>query len=197
METAMNLGMNVSCGHVNMSNPSRKPTRAALLLAIVALACVAPRTVRADETVQLEGTFSVWYMYPSTVNYCSPSGGDLSIEAQGLGTFPGLGAMFLTVKKCFTFSDGTYAGVFHLTAGNGDVIDGTYAGTQGPGDENGYGPFQGVLTITGGTGRFRHASGALTFKAVSGPDSVSVVSPTANGMAFYLIDGRMRSQEKH
>lgn len=190
----MNLGMNVRRGQVNTSNPSPKPMRAALLLAVLALAWVAPSPARADETVRVEGTFSVWYMYPSALNYCTSGGGDLSIEAQGLGTFPGLGAMFLTVKKCFTFADGTYAGVFHLRAGNGDVIYGTYAGTQGPGDENGYGPFQGVLTITGGTGQFRHASGALNFKAVSGPDSMSVVSPTANGMAFYLIQGKMRSQ---
>ena len=193
----MNPGMKFTSGQANAGNRLRKRTRAALLVAIVALAWAVPSPGRADDIVNLEGTFSVWYMYPSAVNYCLPSGGDLSIEAQGLGTFPGLGAMFLTVKKCFTFSDGTYAGGFNLTAGNGDVLAGTYAGTQGAGDENGYGPFQGVLTITGGTGRFRHASGVLKFNAVSGPDSVSVVSPTANGMAFYLIQGRMRSQEKH
>ena len=40
------------------------------------------------------------------------------MEAQGLGNIEGLGSVFLTVKKCFTFSDGRYARTFALAAGN-------------------------------------------------------------------------------
>jgi hypothetical protein len=72
------------------------------------------------------------------------------------------------------------------------------AGTQSAGDENGFGPFQGTLTITGGTGRFRHASGGLNFTAVAAPASVgATTSPTSNGMAFYLVQGNMVSPETH
>ena len=76
-----------------------------------------------------------------------------------------------------------------MSGANGDTLRGTYEGTQGSYDENGFGPFQGVLTITGGTGRFRHARGRLTFGAVARADSVSAISSTLNGMAFYLIRG--------
>jgi hypothetical protein len=86
-----------------------------------------------------------------------------------------------------------------MTAGNGDTMEGTYAGTgdRSLRDENGFGPFQGTLTLTGGTGKFRHTSGVLSFTAVLGPASVGVTSPTANGMAFYLVQGDMVSPERH
>ena len=70
-----------------------------------------------------------------------------------------------------------------------DALHGTYEGTQGSLDENGFGPFRGVLTITGGTGRFRNTTGRLTFEAVAGPDSVGAIGSTFNGMAFYLVRG--------
>ena len=86
-----------------------------------------------------------------------------------------------------------------MAAGNGDSMEGTYAGTQDRSlrDENGFGPFQGTLTVTRGTGKFRHSSGVLSFTAVSSPVSVGVTAPTANGMAFYLVQGNMVSPERH
>jgi hypothetical protein len=113
-----------------------------------------------------------------------------------------LGPLFLTVKKCLTFPAafpaGVYTGTFKMTAGNGDALEGTYAGTQDFSlkDENGYGPFQGTLTFTGGTGSFSYANGALSFTAVASPVSVGVTAPTANGMAFYLVQGNMVSPQK-
>jgi len=70
---------------------------------------LAPTPVLADDSVRSDGTFTVSYMYPSAVDYCAPSGGDLSIEAQGIGRISGLGPMFLTVKKCLKFADWTLA----------------------------------------------------------------------------------------
>jgi hypothetical protein len=168
---------------------------ASLVLATVAVA-LAPTPVLAHDTVRIDGTFTVSFMRPSAVNYCAPSGGDLSIEAQGIGRISGLGPMFLTVKKCFKFSDGTYAGTVVMTAANGDTLNGTYAGTQFARNENGFGPFQGTLTVTGGTGRFRHARGGLTFTAVAAPASVGVTSPTATGTAYYLVQGNMVSSDR-
>jgi hypothetical protein len=169
----------------------------ALLVAAAAVALTAT-PVRAGDSVRIEGPFTVSYMGPSAVDYCAASGGDLSIEAQGIGRISGLGPMFLVVKKCFRFADFTYAGTFTMTVANGDTLHGIYAGTQSPPDENGFGPFQGTLTVTGGTGRFRHARGALDFTAVASPASVGAgPAPTANGTAYYLVRGSMVSPEKH
>jgi hypothetical protein len=186
----MTVAMTAKFAKENIMNRMRTSILTVLVLAIVGAAS-APTPAFADDRVRIEGTFSVLYMYPSAVNYCSPAGGDLSIEAQGLGDISGLGPMFVTVKKCFTFSDGTYAGTFTMTAGTGDTLTGTYAGTQEPPDENGYGPFQGTLTVKRGTGRFQRARGTLKFMAVGSPTSVGANASTATGMAFYLVKGNM------
>ena len=148
---------------------SEVDTRAALVLAATAVA-LAPTSVLADrDTVDRRDLHGVGDMGPSRRILRDGGPGNFSIEAQGIGRISGLGPMFLTVKKCSSDSDFTYAGTFKMTAGNGDTLNGTYAGTQSAGDENGFGPFQGTLTITGGTGRFRHARGGLTFTAVRDP----------------------------
>ena len=94
------------------------------MLMALSVVASAPTPARADDRVRVEGTFSVLYAYPSAVNYCV--GGaetiNVSIQAQGLGNIPGLGPLFLTVKKCFTLSDGTYAGSFTMSAANGDAM---------------------------------------------------------------------------
>lgn len=192
----MSIGIEADFAKGNMMSLRRKSLCASLVLAAVAVA-LAPTPVLADDSVRSNGTFTVSYMYPSAVDYCAPSGGDLSIEAQGIGRISGLGPMFLTVKKCLKFADWTYAGTFKMTAGNGDTLNGTYAGTQSSGDENGFGPFQGTLTVTGGTGRFRHARGGLNFQAVASPTSVGVTPGTVNGMAFYLVRGAMSSRDQN
>jgi hypothetical protein len=129
------------------------------------------------------------------VDYCGGAPGTTAIEAQGIGSIKGLGPMFITVKKCFTFSTLTYAGMFMLSSGPsgvGDTLTGIYNGTQRPGDENGFGPFDGTLTITGGTGRFSHStSGVLAFTAVASPVSTSATPSKFNGTAYYLIRGKM------
>jgi hypothetical protein len=186
----------------------RNSVLGALVLAAVALT---PKAVLADEGVPIDGTFAVSFMRPAapsavTGPYCASGG--TPIEAQGIGSVSKVGPLFLTVKKCLTFPvafpAGVYTGTFKMTAGNGDTLEGTYEGTQDFSlkDENGYGPFQGTLTFTGGTGSFRHARGVLSFTAVTSPVSASV-TPTgvpsgspANGMAYYLVRGTM-SHEKH
>ena len=64
-------------------------------------------------------------------------------------------------------------------------------------DENGYGEFQGTFTVTGGTGRFRHASGVLRLTAVTSAFSLAATPPAIlTGAAFYLVQGTMLSPEK-
>ena len=183
----------------NIMRLLRNSVLGVLVLAAIAVA-LAPKAVFADEGVPIAGTFAVSYMRPAapsavTGPYCASGG--TPIEAQGIGSVSRLGPLFLTVKKCLTFPvafpAGVYTGTFKMTAGNGDTMEGTYEGTQNFSlrDENGYGPFQGTLTVTGGTGRFSHASGVLSFTAVTSPVSVGFTAPTVNGMAYYLVRGRM------
>jgi hypothetical protein len=180
-----------------MRNRCVTSLRLALLAGIVLL----PQAVLADDDVPIKGTFTVSYMRPSAVNYCASPTGTTAIEAQGIGSITGPGPLFITVKKCFTFSTLTYAGMFMLSSGPsgaGDTLTGIYAGTQRAADENAFGPFDGTLTITGGTGRFRHTtSGVLTFTAVATPASVSAVAgtPKVNGNAYYLVRGKMKADK--
>jgi hypothetical protein len=182
----------------NIMRLLRNSVLGVLVLAAIAVA-MAPKGVLADDDgVPIQGTFAVSPMHPSALSYCV--GGGISIEARGIGNISRLGPLFLTVKKCLTSvgTAGTYVGTFEMTAGNGDNLEGTYAGTQDFSlkDENGYGPFQGTLTVTGGTGRFSNASGVLSFTAVVSPASVGVIAPTVNGMAYYLVKGNMLSPDK-
>jgi len=181
----------------NIMRLLRNSALGTFVLAAIAVAS-APKAVLADRHLPISGTFAVSFMRsaapsPVTGPYCVSAG--IPIEAQGIGSVSRLGPLFLTVKKCATVvgSDLTYAGTFKMTAGNGDSLNGTYAGTQDNllRDENGFVPFQGTLTFTGGTGRFRHASGILSFKAVATPVSVGVTAPTVNGAAYYLVQGTM------
>ena len=186
----MSIGIAGDMAKRNRMSLLRRSICASLVLAAVAVGFT-PTTVLADGRVRIDGAFTVTYTRPSAVDYCAASGGDLSIEAQGIGQLSELGAMFLTVEKCFKFADSTYAGIFRMTAANGDTLIGTYAGTQHPRNANGFGPFDGTLTATGGTGRFRHARGALKFDAVAAPPAVGATPGTSVGNAYYLVRGIM------
>jgi hypothetical protein len=197
---AVTVGIETDFAKENHMRLLRNSILGVLVLAAMAVA-LAPRPVLADDDgVPIKGTFAVTYMRPSALNYCASGG--TPIEAQGIGSVSKLGPLFLTVKKCLTFPigfpAGTYTGTFKMTAGNGDTLEGTYAGTVDFSlkDENGYIPFQGTLTFTGGTGRLSSASGVLSFTAVASPVSVGVTAPTGNGQAFYLVQGTMSSPEK-
>jgi hypothetical protein len=172
----------------------RRGISAAVVLGAVAIG-LAPSPVFADGSLRVEGAFTVSYMRPSAVDYCAASGGNLSIEAQGIGSISGVGPLLLTVKKCLTFSDATYAGTFQLRDGAGGTLTGRYAGVQNAANANGFGPFQGTLTVASGTGRLRHVRGSLTFTAVASPASTDASGLTVNGMAYYLVRGSLSSAD--
>jgi hypothetical protein len=160
----------------------------ALLLA----AALTPKAALAHEGEPSDGTFVVSVAVPSALDFCTSEGtpNGISVEAQGSGIVSGLGPLFLKITKCVTFAPsglGTYAGNIEMTAGNGDTLKATYAGQDTAlNDPNGFGPFQGTWAFTGGTGRFSHASGALSFTAIF---SGSVNDSAANGQAYYLVRG--------
>jgi hypothetical protein len=148
-----------------------------------------PKVALADSGVPIDGGFAVTAAAPSAIDFCTregtPSG--ISVEARGIGSASLLGPLFLKITKCLTFPDGsvgTYAGTFAITAGNGDTLNGTYAGTEDFSglDANGFGPFQGTLTVTGGTGQFSDASGVLSFTATD----------TAFPQVYYLVHGTLK-----
>ena len=161
----------------------------AIALVLAALAFM-PKAALADSGVPIDGSFAVTAAAPSAIDFCTregtPSG--ISIEARGIGSASEFGPLFLKITKCLTFpgggSVGTYAGTFAITAGNGDTLNGTYAGTEDFSglDANGFGPFQGTLTVTGGTGRFSDASGVLSFTATD----------TAFPQVYYLVHGTLK-----
>ena len=166
-----------------------------LVLTAIAVAS-APTAVLANGPMPIDGTFAVSFMAPSAEapNYCAINGtSGTAIEAQGIGKMSGpLGPLFLTIKKCR--SGNTYAGAFTMTAGNGARLSGTYAGTHDSVGANGFGSFHGTLTVTEGTGRFRHARGVLSFTAVGSPASTGATPNTVNGAAYYLVQGNMLSR---
>jgi hypothetical protein len=161
-----------------------------LALAFVfAWVALTPKAALADSAISIDGAFAVSAVAPSKIDVCisqgTPSG--LSVEARGIGSTSRLGPLFLKITKCLTFpgggSVGTYAGAFVITAGNGETLNGTYAGTEDFSglDANGFGPFQGTLTVTGGTGRFSDASGVLSFTATD----------TIFPQVYYLVHGTL------
>jgi hypothetical protein len=182
----------------NIMRLLRNSVHGVLVLTALAVA-LAPKAVFADHqhAVLIKGTFTEAFVIPSAVDYCASGG--TPVEFRGIGNISKLGPLFLTVKKCKTVVDGvpTFAGTFTMTAGNGDALTGTYAGVRvGLSDENGFAQFQGTLTITGGTGSFTHASGVLSFTAVTSAFSVGVTAPTVDGVAFYLVQGTMLTPEE-
>lgn len=161
----------------------------AIALVLAALTFT-PKAALADSGVPIDASLAVTAAAPSAIDFCTREGtpNGISIEARGIGSASEFGSLFLKITKCLTFpgggSVGTYAGTFAITAGNGDTLNGTYAGTEDFSglDANGFGPFQGTLTVTGGTGRFSDASGVLSFTATD----------TAFPQVYYLVHGTLK-----
>jgi hypothetical protein len=86
------------------------------------------------------------------------------IEAHGTG-FSTLGAFTFTLHKTLKFSTGQYHGCLVLTLPNGDTLTANYLLSQ-PASTSDFGTASGTLTITGGTGRFKGATGSLKASGV-------------------------------
>jgi len=193
---------------------NRKPILISLgLLALAAMPlALRPRVAQADERAPFKAAFTVQAELITTTEGCQP--GDLEctqcvnkssvyVEAWGIGD-TSLGRMFMEVLKCYNPVGGpfgTYAGTFKMMtdpANPGkDSVTGTYAGqNDNAGDFYQWQPFSGVLTITGGTGKFDGVQGSASFTATAGP--AAPLTPGTSGattnmmvMAFYSVQGTL------
>jgi hypothetical protein len=111
----------------------------------------------------LQGSFSIGAEASPNTTGATFCGGPPSnqIVAQGYGTgFSTLGAFTFTLHKTLNLSTGEYRGCVVLTAADGDTLEATYDLSQ-PNSTTDFNTARGTLTITGGTGRFKGATGTL------------------------------------
>jgi hypothetical protein len=85
----------------------------------------------------------------------------------GTGDISHLGEVSWTIQHCFQMNTGTFTdGRLMITADNGDELTGEYEGAM-----TGPTTFADMMTITGGTGRFTHASGQIDETGWFDPDT--------------------------
>jgi hypothetical protein len=185
-------------------NPtSSKENKMKRFLGFVVLATViaglAPQAAFADGW-PLKGSFAVSFStLPNTgnVSFCGgPAGAARVLEAHGTGS-TSLGTFAFTLYKTVG-AGGVLHGCLTFTAPDGDTLEATYAGTGLPANAHLFAPSAGTLTFTGGTGRFKNASGTAVWTAQAAAFYVAnswagggPVTAPIQGMAFYLIDGRI------
>jgi hypothetical protein len=92
-----------------------------------------------------------------TLDECSP--GVFRVQIGGSGHATLVGRYEYAASECFDPVAGTYAGMFTVTAANGDRIAGTYSGHVSGTSDPAVAAYEQDMTITAGTGRFEGASG--------------------------------------
>jgi hypothetical protein len=139
----------------------RRLARAGLLcVAITALAL--PVQALASAQVPLEGRDSG--SFTLTADGCGTGVFAVAVDDAGQATH--LGAYAYHSNECFNAATGEYSGAFTMTAANGDMISGTYAGVvvSVVGD---LGFYEQDNVITAGTGRFAGASGGFHLSGIA------------------------------
>jgi hypothetical protein len=163
-----------------------KPIPSAVIFAIVFAALASPQPVLANK-LRLQGAFTV--AFAATLNsppvaYCGEPARAYKVEAHGDG-YSSLGAMAFFLQK--TFGENIGHGCLTLSTPDGDSLFATYDLTQGDPNANSFVTGgSGTLDFTGGTGLFKDAKGKATFTAVFG-----------QGIAFYVVDGKVSSANDH
>ena len=141
----------------------------------------AHQTAMAADGVPVEGMFAVNFQG-------GPSGpGTFDFTVNGIGILSSVGNSTIQVQKTLdvTGKIPIYSGKFTIIALNGDTLMGTYQGVATSVDSGGFSPFSGVLTVTGGTGRFQGASGVVSFSALSN---------AGTSQAVYSMKGTVQTQ---
>jgi hypothetical protein len=161
------------------------------LAAIFAVA-VPHQAVLADK-LHLQASFAVAFAAtPNSpaVAYCGGPALDFKVEAHGDG-YSSLGALAFFLQKTVSAA-GALHGCLTLSTPDGDSLFATYDGNQGePNANNFVTDGRGTLTFTGGTGLFEGAKGKATFTAVFDPLTNGSETGPLQGLAFYLVDGRV------
>ncbi len=137
----------------------RKAAVSCVLLLVVVMWAVGGAqgvtTVPRDVRAVVNGTFTFEWTGPGDWDYLTNG------EAAGSVQHFGLSRLYTTHTPDF-FTGALLDGSFSLVAANGDEISGIYDGLAWPTSETGL-DYAGSATfvITGGTGRFSHATGTL------------------------------------
>lgn len=94
-------------------------------------------------------------------------------QADAVGRTTHLGAFTKVTSDVFNVATGETVGSFTMTAANGDLLTGVYRGFLTFGATPGTFSWLLDATITGGTGRFLHATGEFVFIAEGSFDFVN------------------------
>jgi hypothetical protein len=124
-------------------------------------AVLMPLPSHAQLGIPFQGSFTVGAQASPNngQTFCGGSATDpLVIEAHGTG-FSTFGAFTFTLNKTLNPATGTYHGCLVLTATNGDTLKANYNLVQAPSSTN-FSAASGTITFTGGTGRFKNATGS-------------------------------------
>jgi len=130
-----------------------------LLLACVAAVLILASTfASARDQVPFNGTVSGYVETQEPVNNCVVHAHVVNFgNANQLGAFTGTAEFY--PDFCEDPPNITYIGSFHWFAANGDEISGTFDGYQSPTGTPGVYDNHETAEVTGGTGRFTHATG--------------------------------------
>jgi hypothetical protein len=130
-----------------------------LLLACVAAVLILASTfASARDQVPFNGTVSGYVETQEPVNNCVVHAHVVNFgNANQLGEFTGTAEFY--PDFCEDPPNITYIGSFHWFAANGDEISGTFDGYQSPTGTPGVYDNHETAEVTGGTGRFTHATG--------------------------------------
>jgi hypothetical protein len=135
-------------------------------LAFAAMSVVLMPTSGLAEEYPFQGSITVAFaatQNTSSVSFCGGPALSYVANAHGVGVST-LGFLSMSLEKTLD-AVGPMHGCVTLTALNGDTLSATYDGTESVSDPFGFQFGHGTLTITGGTGRFRGASGEVRFTA--------------------------------
>jgi hypothetical protein len=168
-------------------------------LASIAMMTFAGPVVAMAEEMAVQGAFSSAFtgtLNTGAVSYCDPTGTihPFAVESEGDG-FTSLGAVLFTLQKTLELV-GAEHGCVTLTAPNGDVLNAVYTGTSVPFNSNNFTTVVGMLVFTGGTGRFKGATGSakITSKVAAFYPQLTILaggSAPPQGMAFHVIEGTL------
>ncbi len=141
-----------------LGTKGRLMRRQALIGLLVLPALALPMQAAAKDRLPLKGAESGTFRL---LGPCETSG--MSLEVSGTGHTTELGNYSGHYRECFDPATGAVTGgTFTLTAANGDKVFGTFNGQALPTDNPTVVTYEDPGVITGGTGRFAHASGSMT-----------------------------------
>ncbi len=140
--------------------------RAAALIVAIAATTLALAGSAAASTLKATDT--------AHLRYVSASGALLLEKGSATGTLPGAMTVHLDVGATFT-------GSFEIATASGAIYG---HGSATPHGSGAYESFSGTLTVTGGTGRYRHAHGTAGLYGTFSRSSYALVIQTTGDLSY-------------